>query len=70
MKPGGRAVILKSEKVTEELEPARDIIAQLGAEILETKQIALPGTSRVNWVLVLRKNIITPEKFPRANIKS
>ena len=70
VKPGGRALILKSEKVNDELEPAKEIIAQLGAEILETKQIALPGTSRVNWVLVLRKNISTPAKFPRANIKS
>lgn len=55
VKKGGVAVAMKSSQASEEIEGARKVIQQLGAEIERVEKIDLPGTDITRLLAVLRK---------------
>lgn len=55
VKKGGVAVAMKSSQASEEIEGARKVIQQLGAEIERVEKIELPGTDITRLLAVLRK---------------
>lgn len=67
-KVGGTFVALKSAKVNEEIEEAKNAISILGGEITEVKKFFLSDMGERNLVII-KKVSPTPPKYPRASAK-
>lgn len=65
VKPGGNFISYKSEKLTEELNTARNAISLLGGQVKEQVEFVLPGSDIYRNFLVIEKIGNTPKKFPR-----
>lgn len=63
VKVGGCFIPYKSEKANEELSNATNALKILGGECEKTVSFSIDNNERT--LLLLRKNIITPKKYPR-----
>lgn len=64
-KKGGYFLALKGQKATQELEEAQNAIKVLGAKFEEQVTAVLPGEDSERAILVIRKTLDTPKKYPR-----
>lgn len=67
-KVGGTFVALKSTKVQEEIDEAKNAISILGGEIVDVKKYFLSDMGERNLVII-KKVSPTPPKYPRASAK-
>lgn len=67
-KVGGTFVALKSTKVQEEIDEAKNAISILGGEIIDVKKYFLSDMGERNLVII-KKVSPTPPKYPRASAK-
>lgn len=65
VKIGGYFVSYKSEKIIEELEPARKAISILGGIIDKQVEFQLPDSDIYRNLFMIRKEKNTPKKYPR-----
>lgn len=65
VKKGGEFVSYKSGKVNEEIEEAKNAIQILGGKIENIQLFNLPGTDIERALVVIKKENVTPEKYPR-----
>jgi len=65
VKPGGKFIAYKSEKLSEEIMDAKGAIELLGGRIEKTIDFLLPGTDINRSLLVIDKVKKTPGKYPR-----
>lgn len=65
VKVGGKFISYKSEKVTDELDQARNAINLLGGTVYNQVEFMLPETNIYRNLLVINKKNITPLKYPR-----
>jgi len=57
VKPGGMFIAMKGRNYMEELEESRAIVKKLGGEIVNVKEIALPGSDIAHCLIKIRKNL-------------
>lgn len=69
VKVGGIAIIYKSSKLEEELEEASKAIEVLGGKVEEIQQFQISEGNLERNVLLLRKVVKTPLKYPRGQNK-
>lgn len=70
LRVGGTAIAMKGKEVQEELEGARADVSALGADIVEVRDVTIPGTSIPRSLVIMRKVSTTPASLPkRGNIK-
>jgi len=62
---GGMAVIYKGASAPQELNDAAKAIEQLGGEILRLAPLQVPFLEEQRFVLLVKKQHSTPERFPR-----
>lgn len=62
---GGMFIAYKSEKVFEELLSSEHSISLLGGELERQVEFNLPNSDIYRNLVIIRKNIMTPKKFPR-----
>ena len=67
VKVGGYVLAMKGTAAQEELDEAKNAIAQLGLKVEQVAQFPVDGTAHT--VIVLKKVKPTPEKYPRGNGK-
>ncbi len=65
----GKIVMPKSGDCKEELDHARAMIGQLGAQITNVHELQLPQTDMRRTLVVLEKKKATPDRFPRPYAK-
>jgi 16S rRNA (guanine527-N7)-methyltransferase len=65
LKKGGRLIALKASQTSEEVRKAKKAIALLGGKIAEEKGYSLPVTQDSRFLVVVKKEGITPKKYPR-----
>lgn len=65
VKPEGRMLALKGPSAEEELERARNALAQLNAEKNAVHPAPVPGRDWDHKIIEIKKNAPTPERFPR-----
>lgn len=65
VKKGGHFISYKSEKITEEMESARNAIYVLGGEVKEQVEFILPDSDIYRNLFVIEKKRETPKKYPR-----
>lgn len=65
VKPEGRMLALKGPSAEEELERARNALAQLNAEKTAVHPAPVPGRDWDHKIIEIKKNAPTPERFPR-----
>ena len=65
VKPEGRMLALKGPSAEEELERARNALAQLNAEKIAVHPAPVPGRDWDHKIIEIKKNAPTPERFPR-----
>lgn len=64
-KVGGKCICMKSVKIEEELEEAKNAIEILGGEFEKIDTILLPETEITRDIVIIRKVKNTPSKYPR-----
>jgi len=64
-KVGGVFICQKGPDVTEELKEAEKAIKELGGELVEIKQFTLPYSDISHNIIIIRKAVHTPTKYPR-----
>lgn len=62
---GGYFVSYKSEKVSEELAMAKKAIGMLGGELYAQEEFSLPSSDIYRNLVMIKKLIPTPKKYPR-----
>jgi 16S rRNA (guanine527-N7)-methyltransferase len=65
VRPGGCLVAQKSEEINQEVDEARSVIGQLGAQVEKIARLRIPGTDIVRGLVIVRKARPTPARFPR-----
>lgn len=65
VKPEGRMLALKGPSAEEELERARNALAQLNAEKIAVHPAPVPGRDWDHKIIEIKKTAPTPERFPR-----
>lgn len=65
VKKGGVFVSYKSEKITEEYEKAKSAIKTLGGKYENQIEFFLPGSDLYRNLFLIRKENVTPLKYPR-----
>ncbi|CUH93931.1 16S rRNA (guanine(527)-N(7))-methyltransferase RsmG [Herbinix luporum] len=65
VKKEGLFIAYKSGNISEELEEASKAIKVLGGKVMETKEFTLPFTDINRSFIIIKKNNITPNKYPR-----
>lgn len=65
LKIGGHCVLYKSGEYEQEMESATNALEVLGGTIDEIKEFKLPYTNADRSLIVIKKIIETPEKYPR-----
>ena len=65
VKPGGKFVSYKSEKVLEEVAAAQNALKMLGGKIVKQVSFYLPDSDIYRNLVVIEKIKETPKKFPR-----
>lgn len=65
VKVGGLMIALKGPAAYDEIEGAKNAVAELGGEIERVEGINLPDTDLKHTVVVIKKVENTPEKYPR-----
>jgi 16S rRNA (guanine527-N7)-methyltransferase len=65
VKVGGASVLLKGSRLEDEISEARGLICALGAHLEAGTPRALPTTSTIRTIVVLRKRSVTPDLYPR-----
>lgn len=65
VKKGGYFISYKSEKITEEMEAARNAISVLGGEVKKQVEFILPDSDIYRNLFVIEKKKETPKKYPR-----
>lgn len=66
VKKDGYFISYKSDKVEEELVQSKRALQILGAEVERVNEFELPGSNMGRTLIVIRKNKITPQKYPRS----
>ncbi|WP_129045547.1 16S rRNA (guanine(527)-N(7))-methyltransferase RsmG [Companilactobacillus metriopterae] len=64
-KVGGKFVALKAEKASQEIEEGKYAVDELGGEISNQIEIALPNNEGIRNILFIDKIKETPAKYPR-----
>jgi len=54
VRPGGEFIAMKGRNYQEELDEAQKIIKKLGAEVLDAKEVTLPGSDIVHSIIRIR----------------
>lgn len=62
---GGHFIALKGQKADQELQAAQKAISLLGAKVEEQLSDTLPGEESEREIIVIRKTLDTPKKYPR-----
>ncbi len=65
VKLGGLMIALKGPAAYDEIEMAKNALAELGGELLKVEEIKLPETDLKHTVVVIKKIKNTPPKYPR-----
>lgn len=65
VKIGGRCICMKGPNIIEELEEARKAIQLLGGEIETTENMLLPDSNQERNIIIIKKVVDTPAKYPR-----
>lgn len=65
IKVGGIFIAYKSENISSEIENSRSAVRKLGCEIIEIKEINLPGTDIIRKIVITEKVETTNKKYPR-----
>lgn len=65
VKKGGQFLVLKSQKLEEEVQQAKTAIATLGAKIEQQATDFLPGEQSERTIMRIKKTKETPNKYPR-----
>ena len=65
VKPGGKFISYKSEKLMEELSSAKEAVTVLGGKVAGQVDYILPGSDIYRNLLIIDKIKPTPKKFPR-----
>ena len=65
VKKGGQFLVLKGDKVDEEMEGSKRAIALLGAKFEKSATELLPIEGSERTILSIRKTLDTPKKYPR-----
>ena len=65
VKVGGLMIALKGPNAYDEVESAKNAVAELGGEIVKVEEAVLPDTDLKHTVVVIKKISNTPEKYPR-----
>lgn len=65
VKVGGCFISYKSEKITEEMEAAKNAIALLGGEYEKSEEFYLPDSDIYRNLVTIKKVKPTPKKYPR-----
>jgi len=65
VKQGGLFVSYKSEKILEEMNAAKNAIYVLGGKVVEQVEFTLPDSDIYRNLFVIKKERITPKKYPR-----
>lgn len=65
VKKGGYFISYKSEKISEEMEAAKNAISILGGEIKDQIEFILPDSDIYRNLFVIEKKRETPNKYPR-----
>ena len=63
---GGMAVIYKGASAPQEVNEARKAIDLLGGEMIRMEQTKVPLLEEQRFVLLIKKQRPTPERFPRS----
>jgi len=71
IKVGGKLICMKGPKLMEELDESKNAMKELGLEVVNLEQIALPNMEMERNLLIVKKIASTPDKYPRraTNIK-
>ncbi|MDK2896672.1 MAG: rRNA (guanine527-N7)-methyltransferase [Candidatus Atribacteria bacterium] len=69
LKVGGRAIFYKGTGYDVELKEARRALQILGCEVKNVYQVPIPFRDRKNFLVVIRKQKATSEKYPRSTKK-
>ncbi len=65
VKVGGLMIALKGPAAYDEIERAKNAVAELGGEIINVEEITLPDTDLKHTVVVIKKIKNTPDMYPR-----
>lgn len=65
VKKGGYFLAFKGQKANKEVEKAEVAIKTLGAQLIATKEESLPRDEGQRAVVVIKKTLETPKKYPR-----
>lgn len=65
VKKGGKFISYKSEKIAEEMLEAKKAIFLLGGSVEKQVEMHLPNSDIYRNLFVIKKNEITPKKYPR-----
>lgn len=65
VKVGGSFISMKGPDISEELNSAKKAISILGGEIAEVKTVNIPETDIMHSLVIIKKVIPTPTKYPR-----
>ena len=69
VKVGGLFLSMKSADCGQELERALPAVQRLGGQVERTFDYAIPHTDVVHRVVIIKKNALTPEIYPRRWVK-
>ena len=62
---GGQVLAMKGESAPAEMQSAENACRILGGHLRQLKPITLPGVVEERYLVVVDKNAVTPEKYPR-----
>ncbi len=65
LKVGGRFLAFKSFEIEDEVNDAKSMIGNLGAKIIEIKEVKIPKSDLVRKIVIIEKIKETPKQFPR-----
>ena len=65
LKVGGRFLAFKSFEIEDEINDAKSMIGNLGAKIIEIKEVKIPKSDLVRKIVIIEKIKETPKQFPR-----
>lgn len=65
VKQGGLFISYKSEKISEEMTAAKNAIFLLGGKVVDQVEFTLPDSDIYRNLFIIKKERITPKKFPR-----
>ncbi|MBQ2932012.1 MAG: 16S rRNA (guanine(527)-N(7))-methyltransferase RsmG [Clostridia bacterium] len=65
LKVGGRFLAFKSFEIDDEVLDAKSMIGNLGAKIIDIKEVKIPNSDLVRKIVIVEKIKETPKQFPR-----